>query len=426
MSATVADIQAAIRRVNAAPKRPVAATVTALATAARSWLSNDFPWRARAIEQAPASTGFSPVMVGEAIDLTFGALTEHALWSLLKRELGEPGVLDGFAGTPRTRANGPTLVTHVLAGNVPVPGIVSICCGLLLKAGNLVKLARRDPVFPSLFVESVRAVDAGLADRVAILDWPRTDTAVTQAALAAAEAVIAYGDDRSVAALRQLCPPRATFLGYGNKASFALLAKEAMTAANLPALAKAAAFDVSVYDQQGCLSPHVIYVEERGELGPRQFAAALAQAMGEYELRVPRGTLTPEEAAAVMTLRSGYQFRAATDARIAVWASPKPNDWAVIYEDDPSFQPSCLNRVVYVKPTDGFPRVLEAVRRYAGLISTVGVAAAEDRAANLAEELSRLGIHRVCPIGQMQRPPLSWPHDGRPNLAALVRWTDLG
>ena len=38
-------------------------------------------------------------------------------------------------------------------------------------------------------------------------------------------------------------------------------------------LAQAAAFDASVYDQQGCLSPHVFYVEERGPLSPRKFAA---------------------------------------------------------------------------------------------------------------------------------------------------------
>ena len=41
-----------------------------------------------------------------------------------------------------------------------------------------------------------------------------------------------------------------------------------MTEENLPALAQAAAFDASVYDQLGCLSPHVYCnVEERGQLG---------------------------------------------------------------------------------------------------------------------------------------------------------------
>jgi hypothetical protein len=274
-----------------------------------------------------------------------------------------------------------------------------------------------------LFVESLRAVDAGLADSVAVLEWPRTETAVTQAALSDAEAVIVYGDDRSVTTLKQMIPARAMFLGYGHKISFAYVTKEAMNEQALPALVAGAAFDVSVYDQQGCLSPHVIYVEERGQFGPRKFAAELAGAMAQYQLRVPRGEMSAAEAAAVMQTRSGYEFRSASDKRVAVWASPKPNDWTVIYEDDFSFTPSCLNRTVFVKPAPSVARVLESVSRYAGQISTVGVAGETTK---FAELLAKLGIHRVCPLGQMQRPPLSWPHDGHPNLAHLVKWTDAG
>jgi hypothetical protein len=281
-------------------------------------------------------------------------------------------------------------------------------------------------VLPALFVESLREVDAELAECVAVLHWPREETALTQAAVAAAEAVIVYGDDATIAAVNRLTPPTAQFLGYGTKLSFAVVAKEAMTAANLPALAEAAAFDVSVYDQQGCLSPHVIYVEELGELGPRKFAEALAHSMAAYHARVPRGLLTVEEAAAVKQLRDAYEFRGATDRRVAVWTSGNSNDWTVIYEDDPSFLPSCLNRTVYVKPTDGFKRVLDSVKRFAGKISTVGVAPLDDRALAFAGDLARLGVHRVCPLGDMQCPPLTWHHDGRPNLADLVRWVDVG
>ena len=48
-----------------------------------------------------------------------------------------------------------------------------------------------------------------------------------------------------------------------------------------------------------------------------------------------------------------------------------PTDWAVIYEDEPTFDPSCLNRIVFVKPTDGFKRVLNAIQRFAPLVSCV-------------------------------------------------------
>jgi hypothetical protein len=428
MKVSLPELQDALRRLRPVTERSTESIIGALVATAEQWRAPGNPWLKRAVEEMPAMTGFTPEMIHEAVNLTFASLTADALREVLTRELGEPGVLDGFRprGATQVRASGPRLIAHFLAGNVPVPGIQSICFGLLLKSANIVKLASRDPVLPALFVESLRAVDAELGASVAALEWDRQDAALTQAAVAGAEAVIAFGDDRAMTALRQATPAKAAFLGYGNKISLALILKEAMTEANLPALAEAAAFDVSVFDQQGCLSPHVIYVEERGALGPRTFAAALAQAMAAYQLRVPRGTISAEEAAAISQTRQAYEFRAASDRRVAVWASPQPNDWTVIYDDDPAFAPSCLNRVVYVKPTDAPARVLTAVARYAENISTVGLEPRGERMAAFAADAAKLGIHRVCALGQMQRPPLWWFHDGKPNLAALVRWTELG
>ncbi|HXI84742.1 MAG TPA: acyl-CoA reductase [Verrucomicrobiae bacterium] len=433
MSATIETIREAIGRTREARERvqqhrSTDAVIAVLAQTAKNWLDPNSPWRKRAVESAPKHMGFSEAMVQEAIDLTFGAINYESLGELLDRELGNRRVLDEFClrGRVQSRAVAPRLLVHFLAGNVPMPGIVSICCGLLLRTANLVKVSSRDPVFPSLFIGSVREVDTELADCVASIEWSRDELALTQTALEDADAVIAYGDDQTISALRQLASPQARFLGYGHKFSFAVVAKEAMTEENLPHLAQAAAFDASVYDQLGCLSPHVYYVEERGQLGPRKFAAALADAMAAYQARVPRGQLPLEEAAQNAKFRACYEFRAASDKRMEVWASPTGNDWTVIYDDSPSFIPSCLNRTVFVKPTDGYKRVLDAIQKIASSVSSVGVAPMNERALGFASDLARMGVHRVCPIGQMQRPPLSWHHDGRPNLADLVSWTDLG
>lgn len=442
-STTIEQIREAVGRTGEARERVLRhrrtdAVIAALAQTAKNWLDPNSQWRKRAVGQAPAPTGFSEAMVSEAVDLTFGAITCESLGELLDRELGTRRVLDEFClrGRVQARATGPRLIAHFLAGNVPAPGIVSICCGLLLRSANLVKVSSRDPVFPVLFVESLREVDAELANCVATLDWRRRELALTQAALADADAVIAYGDDDTISVLRHFtrlrqgpggqAPPAAKFLGYGHKVSLAVVAKEAMTEENLPPLAQAAAFDASVYDQQGCMSPHVFYVEEGGQLGPRKFAAALADAMAAYQARVPRGELTVEEAAQIAKLRGAYEFRSAADRSVSIWASAAANDWLVIYEDEPMFTPSCLNRVVFVKPTDGYKRVLDAIQKFASKVSSVGVAPMNVRALAFAADLARMGMNRVCPIGQMQRPPLPCHHDGRPNLAELVSWTEAG
>jgi hypothetical protein len=49
----------------------------------------------------------------------------------------------------------------------------------------------------------------------------------------------------------------------------------------------------------------------------------------------------------------------------------------------------------------------------------------EHKLEELATQLARWGATRVCPLGRMQNPPLTWRHDGRPALGDLVLWTDF-
>ena len=60
-----------------------------------------------------------------------------------------------------------------------------------------------------------------------------------------------------------------------------------------------------------------------------------------------------------------------------------------------------------------------------GKVSTVGIAVPEEKVQEIATQLARWGATRVCPLGQMQNPPLTWRHDGRPALGDLITWTDL-
>ena len=69
-------------------------------------------------------------------------------------------------------------------------------------------------------------------------------------------------------------------------------------------------------------------------------------------------------------------------------------------------------------------RTVVAAESVRGKVSTVGLAASSPRADHLATELARWGVTRVCPVGQMQNPPLTWRHDGRPALGDLVTWTN--
>ena len=182
---------------------------------------------------------------------------------------------------------------------------------------------------------------------------------------------------------------------------------------------------MAAWNQLGCLSPHVIYVQQRGAQSPEQFAEILAEELARLEEIEPRGALPVQTAAAIASRRSFYEVRAAHSPDTRHWSSQNSTAWTVVYEADPRFQLSCLHRFVYVKPADDLTEALRHAESVRGNVSTVGLAAPEDQALGLATELARWGVPRVCALGRMQTPPLAWRHDGRPPLGDLITWTDL-
>ena len=181
-----------------------------------------------------------------------------------------------------------------------------------------------------------------------------------------------------------------------------------------------AALSASLYNQQGCLSPHVYYVEPKIA---REYAQRLATAMEEFEKANPRGPVTLSEQTDIAALRKDFAFRAAMHSEPgeapALWESPGSTAWTVLFDPEPQFMASCLNRVVYVKPMP--ESIPVAVRRVYKHLSTVGIHPATPEN---AEKVGLTGVSRICPIGQMQYPPLTWHHDARPVLLPLIHWVD--
>jgi hypothetical protein len=239
--------------------------------------------------------------------------------------------------------------------------------------------------------------------------------------------VTATGSDETLAAIRARLPAKTRFLGYGHRVSFGFVADAALHGSNTRQIISHAADDVVAWNQLGCLSPHVIYVQFGGKVSPEQFAEMLADELERREQTEPRGELAAEHAAVIASRRAFYEVRAAARAEgldTLMWHSKNSTAWTVIYEADPRFQLSCLNRFVYVKGVKDLQEMLQNAESVRGKVSTVGIAAPERKTHELAEQLAHWGVTRACPLGRMQNPPLTWRHDGRPVLGDLVTWTD--
>ena len=406
---------------------PVERIITLLDRVASRWLDPASAYRREAEELLPAITGYAEPAVRKGLASFLSLPRRENLERLVEQELPDPSVLDGFQphgrGGGQTRAYGPALAVHVWSGNVPGLPAQSLVNALLVKAACLGKVASEEPLFATLLAESIAEVDERLAECLAVVWWPGGDEELERIAFARAEAVIAYGGERAMAAIRERVPRGTRFVEYGHKLSFGAIGREALTEEAVEETADRAAYDVAKYDQQGCLSPHLFYVERGAPIAPREFAEHLGQALARYEAAVPRGRVTLEEAGSAASLRQRYELRQAGGEAVALLHDNGP--WAVLYDEDASFQPSCLNRTVFVKPVDdlaGVPELAAPVKRY---LQTCGVAANPERRHELAGQLGRLGLDRVCPLGRMADVSPEWHHDGRFNLLDLLRWTDL-
>ena len=182
---------------------------------------------------------------------------------------------------------------------------------------------------------------------------------------------------------------------------------------------------MALYDQQGCLSPQLIYIEEGGAVTPKEFAALLATGLAHWQTELPRGPVSPEVSTTIRRVRDEAEWQALAGKDIALHASPNGTDWTVVYDADPTFVQSPLYRTIRVKPLRNIAQLSGILDTWRPYLEAVGVAAGPERMATLADTLGALGVSRVCPIGTMQRPPLSWRHGGRPRVGDLVRWVGV-
>jgi hypothetical protein len=323
---------------------------------------------------------------------------------------------------------GPEFLVHIAAGNVPNPALMSIVLGLLTRSAQFVKCASGAAFLPRLFAHSLYDADPKLGACLEIAKWRGGKVDLEAALFAEADCVTATGSDETLGAIRARLPAKTRFLGYGHRVSFGFVDSAVLHGSSARQIISNAADDVVAWNQLGCLSPHVIYVESGGKVLPDQFAELLADELERREQTEPRGELAVEHAAVIASRRAFYQVRAAAPAEGAetlMWHSRNSTAWTVIYEADPRFQLSCLNRFVYVKGVKDLQEMLQNAESVRDQVSTVGIAAPERKTHELAEQLARWGVTRVCPLGRMQNPPLTWRHDGRPALGDMVTWTDF-
>jgi hypothetical protein len=398
--------------------RPASEIHRTLERVAQRFLDPESPARRNAVGWLARLGRFSPPMIERALEDTFRPLAQGGVSRWVASELGSAAALDGPAPDRRgalRQAFGPEWMLQIYAGNVPGLPVWPFYSALAMKTALFAKTSSQEPVLAPL-----------LARCIAVVWWKGGTDELDLTAIRGAPAVLAFGGEFATERFAREAHPEARVVLHGPKLSVGYVSAASLTRAGIGPLAARAAYDVALYDQQGCLSPHAIFVERGGEVGPAAFAAALGSALEDLREDLPRREPEAGESARVQLYRAQAHFEEAQGNRdTRVLASAGGTDWTLIYEDGARFEPTPAHRTVRVHAVSGPDEVVEALAPAARYIEAIGLEAKGRERGVLATAFASTGVPRIAALGSLQRPDLSGTHGGVHRLLPFVRWTTV-
>jgi hypothetical protein len=352
------------------------------------------------------------------------------LTNLLKQSLnGNINFLDSFVEIPELQKNYMAhprgVITHWLAGNVPVLGMISLVQGIISKNANVIKLSKENGlVLPFMAAEiakhefksdkiSIKGIDILKSCLFVYCDKDDHDAQNTLSVYS--DVRVAWGGREAVESVMSLPRKYGTDdVIFGPKYSFALVGRDSFDSSELEDMAYRLALDTSIFEQQGCNSPHTVFIEKGGHTSPLEFAKALEKAMDKVLKRIPKNPVSADEAYNIVNIRNEYSFTGQV-------FSSKGTEWTVIYSEDKGLADACYSRVIFVRPVDDKNEILEYIEPKKH--QTMGICIEEYEKLEFSKKATQKGIERVTELGKMSS--FDYPWDGMFPINRFLRWVSV-
>jgi hypothetical protein len=338
----------------------------------------------------------------------------------------------------------PDLVVGYGAGNVPGTALlISFLAWATALAGGappivLVKNSRREPIFSPLVFRALEAIDPDLVATSALLIWDYEEAEVQERLLSQAGLVLAAASDETIAQVAASLQAvdrsgQARFHAHGHKVNFTAIGREVLARdLTLPGddtpllgvVTLLAALDSVFWDQHGCLSSRMHFVESGGggHYSPLEYATRLAEQLGLLASFLPRGSWPRQqlhdrfdrykllEQTGQVQVLSGY------DDDFVVVLDGRSVDARSLYVQ----VNDCMGRVIVVRPVGD---LMEVPEKYLGLLPaanlqslSVAVGRPGEKLTNpflqFADACGARGVTAIRTIGRGAFPQLAYSWDG--------------
>jgi hypothetical protein len=383
--------------------------IHALANAAKEIANPDSALSKKARAVLPARTGLSPANIERTLSDSLHALCEEEL----KRALTTfERAFDGHTTIPVSLAG------MILAGNVFTASLRPIAWSLLLRVPALVKPSSNDEGLSELFVNAISEVDPEIGAALGIVRFGRTEQTMFSRLGESCDVLHVWGSDETITEIRTRLRAATSLVPHGHGLGAIYVPKVALLSLDsAERVAAQIALDTSLYDQRGCLSPHVVFAEKGARISPIELARMLGeQTFAEIEKTIPRGPLPIDVGA------SQVQWRGLGAVRGELFEGER---WAVSFEGKARFRSSPGFRNLAVHEVDSLDELGRSLAPLGTHLKALGVAGELDLRREVAGALPSGLAPRISETGEMQRPGLLASADGERPWSGFVRILDL-
>jgi hypothetical protein len=323
----------------------------------------------------------------------------------------------------RVRAFG-SRVLHIPAGNGGLVSAVTMLRSMITRSDVIVKAPSNDPLTAMAIARTLADIAPAhpVTKHLAVGYWKGGDTAVEEVLYQPhhIEKIVAWGGLASVKHVTRYIQPGLELIALDPKRSATIIGAEAFDSEDtMREVARRAAVDIGVANQEGCANARVIYVlsgtDDAGLSNANQLGEMIYQELAALPPFISTPSRYPDR-----DLFEHLEASRLTEDFYRVFGGERREGAVVVSQfDEPvDYSAGLCGRVANVVPVDDIAKVTRAVNAYT---QTIGIYP-ESLKRQLRDTLPLFGAQRLTTLGYACSVAIAMPQDAIEPIRRMCKW----
>jgi Acyl-CoA reductase (LuxC) len=323
----------------------------------------------------------------------------------------------------RVRAFG-SRTLHIPAGNGGLVSAVTILRSVITRSDAIIKAPSNDPLTAIAIARTLAdiAPNHPLTKHLAVGYWKGGDVAVEEILYQPhhVEKIVAWGGLASVKHVTRYIQPGLELIALDPKRSATIIGREAFADEHtMREVARRAATDIGVANQEGCANARVIYVLSGTDAEGLANANRLGELIYAALVALPAVVSTPPRYPNRELLEHVEASRMAEDFYRVIGGGRHEGAVVVSQFDEPvDYSPMLAGRIANIVPVDSIDKVTAAVNAYT---QTIGIYP-ESLKRRLRDTLPLFGAQRLTSLGYACSVAVAMPQDAIEPIRRMCKW----